>query len=121
MHGVIFYELQKYADTKVGPGTWQALLREAGFGRRSYLATQDYPDGDAVALATAASRLTGLEASTILEDFGQFIVPDLVKMYRSFIRPEWRALDLIENTENTIHKAVRLQNPRADPPALECT
>jgi len=28
MHGLIFAELQKYAETKHGKGTWQALLKK---------------------------------------------------------------------------------------------
>jgi hypothetical protein len=54
----------------------------------------------------------------LLEDFGEFIVPDLVSIYRSMIRPEWRTLDLIDNVENTIHRAVRLRDKSAAPPTL---
>jgi Haem-NO-binding len=81
MHGVIFAELQTYADSKHGGGTWNALLEKANLKGKTYLAVQTYPDADAVALVAAASALTGSPISTILEDFGEFIVPDLVKMY----------------------------------------
>ncbi len=120
MHGLIFSELKKYVDTQFGGGTWSALLKEAGLGSRLYMPIQAYPDQEAVAIVGAASRATGKEASAILEDFGEFIVPDLMSMFKAMIRPEWKTLDFIENTERAIHKAVQLQNPGAKPPALRC-
>jgi hypothetical protein len=32
MHGVIFVELRKYVDTKLGRDVWDDLLKEAGLG-----------------------------------------------------------------------------------------
>jgi hypothetical protein len=71
-----------------------------------------------VALVVAATKATGLKADAILEDFGEFIAPDLISMFRASIKPEWRTLELLEHTEETIHKAVRLRNPGATPPEL---
>src|SRR5262249_34163774 len=34
--------------------------------------------------------------------------------------PEWKTLDLLENTEKLIHTAVRVGNPGARPPVLSC-
>lgn len=121
MHGIIFAELQKYVDAKLGPGKWQVLVKEAGLGSKLYLANQEYPDSEVVALVVTASRLTGLEAAVILEDFGQFIAPDLIGMYRAMIKPDWKTLEVIENTEATVHKAVRLKDPSAKPPELQVT
>ena len=39
-------------------------------------------------------------------------------MFRMSIKPDWRTLDLIPHTEQTIHKVVRLKNPGASPPKL---
>jgi hypothetical protein len=119
MHGLIFAELQKYAETKHGKGTWQALLKKAGLDTKVYLAVRDYPDAEVVALVVAASSMTGLPVSEVLEDFGEFIVPDLVKMYGHLLRPEWGAIDVIENTEATVHSVVRVKNPGAKPPELK--
>ncbi len=121
MHGLIFAQLQKYADTKVGPGTWQNLLKEAGYEHKLYLPIQEYPDEELVTLVGTASRLTGIPIPALLEDFGAFIVPGLVQMYGAHIKPEWSALDVIENTEEAIHTAVRRRNPEASPPQLVAT
>ena len=119
MHGVIFNELRKYANARLGTGGWERLLSDADLKGRTYLATQTYADEDVLAIVGAASGATGLEIPIVLEDFGQFIAPDLLAMFRSLVRSEWRTLDLLENTEETIHKVVRLQVRDAAPPYLK--
>lgn len=119
MHGIIFTELRKYVDEKLGGDAWSELLNSAGLSGRMYLPIQEYPDSEAVALVTTASRITGLDAGTILERFGEFIAPSLLGMYRTLVKPEWKTLDLVENTEGTIHTVVRARNPGAKPPELK--
>jgi hypothetical protein len=119
MHGIIFSELRKYVDTKLGAGSWNTLLTKSGLGPKIYLPIQDYPDSDVVALVNTASEVTGLSSTDILEDFGQFIAPSLLGMYRTLVQPEWKTLDLLEHTERTIHSVVRARNPGAKPAELQ--
>ncbi|MEX2584643.1 MAG: heme NO-binding domain-containing protein [Gemmatimonadota bacterium] len=119
MHGVIFSELRKYVDTRLGSDAWNQLLTQAQLGNRMYLPIQEYPDGDMVALVGAASEVTGLPKEAILEDFGEFIAPSLLGLYRTLVKPEWKTLDLLENTEQTIHSVVRARNPGAKPAQLQ--
>lgn len=118
MHGIIFAGLKKYVVANFGSEAWNGLLKDAGIGSKIYLPTQAYSDQEIVALVTAASQKTGKPAQALLEGFGEFIVADLVTIYRSMIDPAWGTLDLIENTENTMHKAVRLRDRGATPPTL---
>jgi predicted hydrocarbon binding protein len=118
MHGIIFNQLRGYAQARLGEQGWEALLREAGLPSRIYLAFQSYPDEEAVALVSAASRKTGRPVRFLLEDFGEFIVPNLLKIYRGSIKPGWTILDVVENVES-IHDRVR-RDPHATPPRLEC-
>ena len=119
MHGMIFAELQNYADTKHGRGTWKALLKKANLENRVYLSVQEYPDTEAVGLVMAACAMTGLPLSAVLEDFGQFIVPSLVRIYGHLLKPEWKTIDVIDHTEATVHTVVRVKNPGAKPPQLK--
>jgi len=121
MTGAIFVELKKYVDTKFGGNTWEELLAAAGLGGKEFQIMSEYPDTDAVALVTAAAAATRKPAGEILEDFGVFIAPDLLEMFWGAIQPEWRTLDVIEHTEQTIHSIVRLKDPGARPPALHVT
>lgn len=120
MHGVIFSELRKYVEDRLGASAWDKLLREAGFSGRIFLPVMTYPDADAVALVSTAVRITGRSADALLEDFGAFIAPDLLKMYGHLLDQSWKTLDVIEHTEETIHKVVRARNPGAEPPELSC-
>lgn len=120
MHGIIFSELKKYVETTYGAATWPALLQESGVGAKLYMNVQSYPDQDAVALVMTAARMTGKPAPTILEDFGEFIAPDLINVYRTLVRPEWKTLELLENVEHTIHTVVRARHPGAAPAQIGC-
>jgi hypothetical protein len=120
MHGLIFTELKKYVETKFDHATWEKLLEKAGQKHQLYLASAVYPDKDIVALVTAACELTGLPANAVLEDFGQFVAPDLVEQYKFLINPSWRLLDFLANTEDTIHKIVRFHKG-VTPPRLVTT
>lgn len=36
------------------------------------------------------------------------------------IKPQWKTLDLIASTEETIHETLRAEGSRTDPPRLRC-
>jgi hypothetical protein len=118
MHGIVFDELKNYAETKHGPGTWKLLLNKAGLDSKQYDRFHDYPDQEVMALVTAASSATGLAPSAVLEDFGEFVAPSLLKMYANLILPQWKTIDVIHETEGTIHAVVRQRNKSAKPPKL---
>jgi tRNA A-37 threonylcarbamoyl transferase component Bud32 len=120
MHGLIFLQLQKFAQRQAGVQGWETLLREAGLPLKSYSAVQVYPDEEALALVAAADRVLNRPAAAVWEAFGEFVAPELLRLYGRLIPPAWKTLDLIENTERLIHAAVRVGNPDARPPVLEC-
>ena len=118
MHGTILAELQKYVVAKLGAEGWDTLKREAGITRAEYDPLETYPDAEVVGLVTTASRVTNIPAPALLEDFGNFIAPDLLEMYWAVVDPNWRTLDLLENTEAAIHQVVRINQKGATPPQL---
>ena len=120
MHGLIFIELKKYVEAKFDLATWEKLQERAGQKHRLYTASTVYPDSDILALVTAACEMTGLPANAILEDFGEFVAPDLVEQYKFLVKPDWRLLDFLANTEETIHKVVRFHKG-VTPPRLVAT
>jgi hypothetical protein len=79
-----------------------------------------YPDAEAIALVGAAAARAELPVPAVLEDFGMSITPTLLSMYKSLINPGWRTLDVLENTEQTIHTVGRRRNPGAAPAVLNC-
>ena len=121
MHGLVFSELKKFVDHRLGPAAWNELLASAGLGNKFYMATQEYPDTEVVALVTAASHKTKIPANDLLEAFGEFITPSLLRMFGHLAKPSWRTLEFIENAEEAIHSVVRINNPGAKPPRLHVT
>lgn len=121
MHGIIHSQLQKFVVTHHGKDVWRNLLKESGLAHKSFLVSQAYPDDDALRLVSTASRLTGAPADVILESFGAFLTTDLMGIYGQLIQSEWRTLDLLEHTEETIHHVVRIRNPGSKPPPLQCS
>ncbi|HYW09890.1 MAG TPA: heme NO-binding domain-containing protein [Longimicrobium sp.] len=119
MHGVIFSELKKFVESRLGPDSWRALLREAGLGGHIYLPLSTYPDEEIFTLVETASRLTGIAPAALLRSFGEYMAPDLLRMYQAYLRPQWTTLDVIEHTEEQIHTRVRVREPGAMPPFLQ--
>jgi len=87
---MIFSELRSYAEDKLGPGAWNAVLKRAGLEQSVYLPIQEYPDCEASALIAAVSAVTRRNLSVVLEDFGEFIVPTLMKLQAIYSCPSGR-------------------------------
>jgi predicted hydrocarbon binding protein len=118
MHGIIFNQLRNFAQARLGEHGWESVLREAKLPTRVYLAFQSYPDEEARAIVDAVSKISGRSVRFLLEDFGEFMVPSLLRIYGGFIQAGWTILDVVENTER-IHERVR-RDSQARPPVLEC-
>jgi hypothetical protein len=118
MHGVIFVELKKFVDARLGEAAWTELTDGAGLHGRAYLPVQDYPDAEALALIEQAVAATGLEVDGLLQQFGEFMAPDILRMYGSLLQRDWRTLEVVEHTEPTTHRVMRARNPAACPVGL---
>lgn len=119
MRGIIFHELRSFVDAR--GGTWATILKNVGLDGRQYLPTSSYPDAELAKLVHEIGKLSGDGAIQTLEQFGRFIVPDLLKLYGALLDSSWRTLDVLEHTEGVIHAAVRAQDPGASPPFLKTT
>jgi hypothetical protein len=120
MHNIIIAELKYYFDIKFGTDLWPDIMKEIG-QKPPVLPSQDTPDHVVIDIISRASKITKKPVNEILEEFGEFVTPYLVRMYRPLIKSEWSTIDLVENAEQTIHKIVRMKNPGASPPELKCS
>lgn len=118
MHGLIFVQLKKYAASRLGPEAWDELLHKAALKGRMYLPVQQYPDDELRALVRVFSLRTGGDPDAVLQELGEFMAPELMRMYGSLLHRSWTTLDVVENTEETIHRVVRARNAGARPPRL---
>lgn len=118
MHGMIHLQLQRFVEHHHGADAWRELAKRAGVQDEIYTPLQGYPDEHVVRLVKAASEMTGTDAQVLLHAFGEFLVPTYLGVYGRFLRSSWRTLELLENTEATIHRVVRVRQPGAEPPFL---
>jgi len=125
MHGLIFFYLQKFlAAAAPGAASTTAASPEGTTttvaSRTSrYLPTGVYPDAEAVGILGEVAHATDAPLPDVVERFGEFLAPHLLKVADSEIDPSWTLLDLVERTESIIHAMVRVRNPGAKPPVLE--
>jgi tRNA A-37 threonylcarbamoyl transferase component Bud32 len=120
VHGLIFFYLQKFADVAAaGSTSWKGIRSSVTTTASRFLPSGTYPDADAVAILSTIADTTGRPLPSILEEFGHFLAPHLVKVAGQVVDPAWRTLDLIEHTEAIIHTMVRKSTPGATPPVLE--
>ncbi len=119
LHGMVHAEFRQHAMGLVGHARWKALLDEAGLPSQPPRLSQRYPDVDLGAAVGLLAGATNSTASRVLHDFGRALFPTLIAIYGDLVPSAWRALDLIEHTEEVIHRAVRLQDASAAPPRLQ--
>ena len=119
MHGIIFFYIQKFAEG-LAKASWSASPRRTTVSSppKTFLPTKSYPDEDAVSLLSSAAESAGQPLSSLLETFGAFLGPHLVKVAGQHVDPAWRTLDLVEHTETVIHTMVRATTPEATPPVI---
>lgn len=121
MHGSIINLLKRFVQTQYDHSTWLKLVELAGLDSSDFSMTQVYPDEYIYALVGQAAEMTGIPAEQLQEKFGEFLVPDLMLVYKRYVQPEWGTLDMIENTEEAMHGAVRRDSPGTTPPTLHVT
>jgi hypothetical protein len=120
VHGILFTELRRFVEAEQGSVAWVNVLEGAGLSGRTYLASRSYPDLEAQALFESAAAFLKRPLVSLFEAVGEFMASDLLTIYEPLLDPQWRTLDLIENTEQTIHTVVRRRDPGARPPELRC-
>ena len=121
MHGSIITLLKRYVQTQYDHSTWVQLVELAGLDNIEFDHKTVYPDEHVYALIGHAAEMTGLSAGELHEKFGEYLVPDLMYMYQKQVNPEWKTLDMIEQTEKTMHKQVRIEHAKNMPPVLNVT
>jgi hypothetical protein len=121
MHGTILTLLKRYVQTQYDHSTWIKLVELSGLAHVEFDHKTVYPDEHVYALVGHAAEMTGIPAGELHEKFGEYLVPDLMYMYQKLVRPEWKTLDMLENTELTMHKQVRQEHAENSPPVLDVT
>jgi len=119
MHGIIFNQFNQFVVKTYGIFTWGRICDKLN-SKSVHFPTQVYPDEEFFDIVQAAAAQMKIGKEELMISFGEFIAPSLIKVYSASIQPSWTIFDLVEHTENTMHKAVRWVDKLADPPKLVC-
>lgn len=118
MQGLILVEFERFFRQRFGDDAWFILLERAGVSHHRFHESENYPDGEVLRLVLTGGEMTHTPVHELLEHYGEFIAPRLLERYRGHLKPGWKTLDVIANTEAAIHTTVRAADPKADPPRL---
>ncbi|WP_157593659.1 heme NO-binding domain-containing protein [Pontibacter actiniarum] len=121
MHGSIFVFLKRFVENSYDFSTWIRLSEETGINRTMYQMNEMYPVQELTAVVEALSTLSGKDKYQVLEEFGTFLVTDLLLIFKKFVDPSWGTFEMIQYTEQYLHGAVRRQDERTNPPRLFVT
>lgn len=120
MHGIILTGLKTFVTESYDRDTWHSICDRADLARRMFVPVTTYPDELVYDIVGSAAAVSGEDAADLQRAFGRFIVPKLVSTYDVHIDDGWSGLDLIENVEEHIHKALRAkQGAEFEPPAID--
>ncbi|MCK4685657.1 MAG: heme NO-binding domain-containing protein, partial [Pirellulales bacterium] len=112
MHGLIFFYIRTFADTvSSDTASWSVLRSTVATSHEKYLPSGTYPDSEAIHLLESLAASANEPLPSVIEKFGMFLAPQLLKVAGQYIDPDWSALDLIEHTESIMHSMIRSTNP----------
>lgn len=120
MHGIIFHEFRHFTNQLLGFQGWNKILKSADLEGKLYLPMQMYPDDELESLLRSAGHQMALERDALLERFGQYIIPQFMRIFGQIVKQEWHLMDVLEHTEDVIHRTIRQYDRNATPPQLVC-
>lgn len=118
MHGSIFAFLKRYVESEYDYSTWAKMMETIGINRTSYQMHEMYPTHELEKIVGAVSDLSGKTPHEVQEQFGTFLVPDLLMIYKKYVKPDWNTFDMLLHAEEHMHGAVRKTDTRTNPPRL---
>ena len=119
MKGMVFTELFELIEEKFGYDRLDDVIDASSLATDgSYTATGSYPFEELARIVTNLSEQTGIEAGTLLEVYGEYLFPKLLKVL-PHLEKATDILSFIESVENHIHVEVRKLYTDAELPSFE--
>ena len=119
MHGMIFQQLQNFVIEKFDVSLWLQLKKQSGLEKVYFTSTEKYPDSYIEDFILHTTKHLNISREHVLESFGIYLGPKLIEQFSFYINSNWQALDVIENTEEYIHKSLKLADSNVDTPELK--
>ncbi|WP_266205522.1 heme NO-binding domain-containing protein [Pontibacter kalidii] len=123
MHGSIFLFLKRYLESRHDYSTWIRILEEEGIDRVAapYQMHGTYPVSELYTIMAKGALLEGIPYPEFQQDFGEFLVPDLLLVFKKFVNPSWKTYDMLQYIGSHMHGSIKLENADTNPPPLYVT
>lgn len=118
MHGVIFLELRSFVIKKMGLMAWKEILEKSRLEGMQFQGSLSYPDSQMNAIIESIAEETDKSVPEVLEAFGVHSGPFLMRTSLFLVDPKWSLIDLLENVQEIIHKAIAHSLDDSHPPVL---
>ena len=119
MKGIIFTELFSFIEEVAGIAFAEQVLEEADLPNGgAFTAVGTYPAAHALALVGKASELSGIPASKLCADYGEWLFARFTVLYPHLIEKYATADDMLVHVGSHIHEEVTIMYPDAKPPEV---
>ena len=119
MKGIIYSELVGFLDVKGGPSFTEQVLDQAELPHGgAFSRVSRYPWEQAVQVVTSASRISGLDANDLCEEFGWFLFDRFTVLYTEIVERYPTAEGMLGHVESHIHEEVKVLYPDSVPPQV---
>ena len=120
MKGIIFNELERMVESKLGRDAWDDVLQATTLQTEggAFAGPSVYPDADFFALVGTVSTMTHTPVDALSIAFGLYLFPRLVALHPAFVRPGMTAKEFLKTVHGTIHVEVRKLHPDATLPSF---
>ena len=100
MHGLVANQLRGYVVARYGREAWSNAIRASGTSLPDGPPPLDVTvaDGELVAVMVSVAAAAETDIPSLLNDFGVFLAPGLLRIYAPLIQPDWRTLDVIDTS-----------------------
>lgn len=107
MYGLVNKAVQDLVVSRFGEERWDEILEEAEVDEVGFIAMDQYDDALTYALVSAASKVLGVEASVILEAFGEYWITYTVdEGYGAMMSSFGSSLDEFLHSLNDLHARI---------------
>ncbi|WP_460920098.1 heme NO-binding domain-containing protein [Pontibacter brevis] len=119
MHGSIFVFLKRFVEYRHNYHTWVDIIEKEGLqSRMPYQMNEVYPVQELFRIMAAAAQKQEVSYDEFQERFGEFLVPDLLLVFKRFVDPAWRTQETLLHIGTHMHGGIRKENEATNPPPL---
>jgi hypothetical protein len=120
MYGLVNRAIKGLVVDQFGTDSWERICARAEIDANGFVAMEAYDDAITYALVGAAAEELGLDASTILESFGEYwTLYTIEEGYADMLTLMGSSLDEFLDNLDPMHERIRATMPDLIPPRFE--